>query len=284
LQLTKNPNDQEENLSKFEMVTCETKRKYPWIDLIFVGELYLQAYGKENWKSFAEPIPNELTERLKKLAKKSGCWLVPGSFLERLNEHVYNTAIVFDPKGNMVVNYRKAFPWAPHEDTSFGTEFVTFEIPGIARIGLSICYDVWFPEVFRTLAWMGADVILQPSASYTPDRDAELILVQAQAIMNQCYVLNSNILLPQGGGRSIFVDPEGRIIQQVGTHEEIMIHSLDIERVRWVRENGSYAICPVWKALRDSPINGNFPIYENLRGGKIFDSIGEMGHKRSVKE
>jgi hypothetical protein len=102
--------------------------------------------------------------------------------------------------------------------------------------------------------------------------------------MNQCYVLNSNILLPQGGGRSIFVDPEGKVIQQVGTHEEVMIHVLDIERVQWVREYGSYAICPVWKALRDSPINGKFPIYENLRDGKVFKSIGKMKLQSGIRE
>jgi len=284
LQLAKMPYELETNINKFEKVTIETKNKYPWIDLVFAGELYLQVYGEVDWKSEAEPIPNALTERLGDLAKKTGCWLVPGSLLERANDKIFNTAIVFDPKGHIVAKYRKLFPWAPHEDTSFGTDFVTFEIPGIAHIGLSICYDVWYPEVFRTLAWMGAEVILQPSASYTPDRDAELILVQAQAIMNQCYVLNSNVISPQGGGKSIFADPEGRVIQQVGTHEEVMIHALDIDRVHWLRENGSYAICPVWKALRDSPLRGKFPVYENLHDGKIFEELGATKVKKSIRQ
>lgn len=284
LQLVKNPYDPKANLTKFEAVTYETKKKYPWIDIIFTGELYLQGYGKEDWKSLAEPLPNKVTDRLGDLARRVGCWLVPGSFLEEADGKIYNTAIVFNPEGEMVTKYRKLFPWAPHEDTSFGSDFVTFEIPGIAHIGLSICYDVWYPEIFRTLAWMGAEVVLQVSASYTPDRDAELVLAQAQAIMNQCYVLNTNIIMPQGGGKSIFVDPEGRIIQQVGTHEEVMIHALDIDRVDWVREYGSFAISPIWKALRDSPLKGKFPIYENFQDGKIFSRLGEMRVKKSIRE
>ncbi len=283
LQLMKYP-DSELNISRFEEIVSRTKTRYPWVDLVFAGELLLQKYGVKNWKDHAQPMPNDLTERLAQLAKKNHCWLVPGSFLEKDGSKIYNTSVVFDPTGKLVAKYRKLFPWVPYEDTSFGSEFVMFEIPEVAKIGLTICYDVWFPEVYRTLAWMGAEVILQPSASYTPDRDAELVLVQAQAIMNQCYVLNANIIEPQGGGKSIFADPEGRIIQQASTHEEIMIHALDIDRVSWVRDNGSYALCAVWKAFRDSPLEGRFPPYKDLRSGAVFKGLKETRVQSSVRE
>ncbi|MFW9963725.1 MAG: carbon-nitrogen hydrolase family protein, partial [Candidatus Sifarchaeia archaeon] len=212
------------------------------------------------------------------------CWLVPGSFLEIDGFEIYNTAIVINPKGEIVAKYRKIYPWMPFEDTAKGSDFVVFEIPGITKVGLVICYDLWFPELFRTLAWMGAEIILQPSATYTPDRDAELILVPAQAIMNQCYVLNVNIVSSKGGGRSIFADPEGRVLQQVGTHEEIMTEVIDLDKVAWVRQHGSFGITPVWKAIRDSAVGGNFPPYQRLQEGEVFKDLGEHKVQKSIRE
>ena len=284
LQMLKAQDADEENLKRFSQLVRRTKSRYPWVDLVFVGELYLQPYGKDDWKSRAGSIPNDLTYRMAELARETRCWLVPGSFLEKEGERVYNTAVVFNPDGDMIAKYRKLFPWVPYEDTAYGTEFVCFDIPGIARIGLTICYDVWFPEVFRTLAWMGAEVILQPSATYTPDRGVELVMTQAQAIMNQCYVLNANVIMPQGGGNSLFVDPEGNVMQQAGTHEEVMLHVVDIERVHWIREHGTYAICPIWKSLRDSPLRGRFPVYENLEGGVVFKGLKDTRVHRSIRE
>ncbi|MHA3964515.1 MAG: carbon-nitrogen hydrolase family protein [Candidatus Thorarchaeota archaeon SMTZ1-45] len=284
LQLKKDAQNPTATLENFVGTARWVKTTYPWVDLIFTGELLLQPYGKNDWKDEAINIPGELTEKLSNLAQEIGCWLVPGSFLEIDGSEIYNTAIVFNPRGVMVAKYRKIYPWEPFEDIAKGSDFVVFEIPGITKIGLVICYDLWFPELFRTLAWMGAEVILQPSATYTPDRDAELILVPAQAIMNQCYVLNSNIISSKGGGRSIFADPEGRILQQVGTHEEIMTEIIDLEKVAWVRQNGSFGITPVWKALRDSAVGGNFPPYQKLLEGEVFKDLGEHKVQKNIRE
>ncbi|MFW9975936.1 MAG: carbon-nitrogen hydrolase family protein [Candidatus Thorarchaeota archaeon] len=284
LQLKKDSENPIATLENFEGTARYTKTTYPWVDLIFTGELLLQPYGKKDWKDEAIKIPGELSKRLSSLAKELKCWLVPGSFLEIDGPEIYNTSIVFNPKGEMVAKYRKIYPWTPFEDTAKGSDFVVFEIPGITKVGLVICYDLWFPELFRTLAWMGAEVILQPSATYTPDRDAELILVPAQAIMNQCYVLNSNIISSKGGGRSIFADPEGRVLQQVGTHQEIMTEVIDLDKVAWVRENGSFGITPVWKAIRDSAVGGNFPPYQKLLDGEVFKNLGEQKVQKSIRE
>lgn len=284
LQLKKDPHNIEANIVKFEEVTRNVKRKNPWVDLIFTGELYLQQYGVNDWKEFASQIPNELTERLSEVAKRNRVWLVPGSFLEREESKIFNTSIVFNPEGEIIAKYRKLFPWTPHEDTSFGTDFVVFDIPDLARVGLTICYDVWFPELFRTLAWMGADIILQPSATYTNDRSAELVLTRAQAIMNQCYVLNVNVIQTIGGGESLFVGPEGQILYQTGTHEEIILQTVDLDYVNWVRQYGLAAVSPVWKCLRDSPLQGKFPPYENLADGEIFKILGATKVPKSIRE
>ncbi|MHA2301015.1 MAG: carbon-nitrogen hydrolase family protein, partial [Candidatus Thorarchaeota archaeon] len=172
LQLKWNRYSVAENLRKFESTSRGVKSAWPWIDLIFTGELFIQQYGKDDMTEFADSIPNDTTDRLSELAQDIECWLVPGSFWERDGDEIYNTAIAFNPKGEIVAKYRKLYPWMPSEDVSYGTDFVVFDIPGLVKIGLVICYDLWFPEIFRTLVWKGADVILQPSATTTPDRPA----------------------------------------------------------------------------------------------------------------
>jgi formamidase len=225
-----------------------------------------------------------MTDRLGELAKSLECWLMPGSFFEKVDQDVYNTAIAFNPDGEIVIKYRKVFPWAPYEDTAWGTDFPTFEIPDIGRMGIVICYDIWFPELLRTLTWMGAGAILYPSLTYTSDRQAELVIAQAQAIMHQCYVLGVNTVSLQGGGESIWVGPEGHILEKTGMHEAIITNVIDFDRVDWVRQNGSIGLDMVWKSLRDSPLKGKFPPYENMGKGEIFKKLGKLKTSRSVRE
>ena len=264
LQLLKTE-DGKANLEKFEQVARKTKSTFPWIDLILTGEFYLQQYGKPDWKATAEPLPNHLTERLGELAKELGCWISPGSLFEKVGSDVFNTAITFNPDGEIVAKYRKIFPWMPYEDTSWGTDFVTFDVPEVGRIGTVIC-------------------ILYPSLTYTSDRQAELVIAQAQAIMHQCYVLGVNTVSLQGGGESIWVDPEGHILEKTGTHEAIITNVIDFDHVDWVRQNGSIGLDQVWKSLRDSPLKGKFPPYENMASGEVFKKLGKLKISRSVRK
>jgi predicted amidohydrolase len=130
------------------------------------------------------------------------------------------------------------FPWLPIEmETTPGKEFFVFDVPGVGRFGLCICYDMWFPEVSRTLAWMGAEVILQPTM--TPTSDRELVLACASAISNQCFFVSLNGLGPFGGGRSLIANPDGRIIQQAPANETILTEILDFDHVTRRREFGT---------------------------------------------
>ena len=128
--------------------------------------------------------------------------------------------------------YRKCFPWRPWETVTAGTEFVVFDIEGVGRAGLMICYDAWFPEVARHLAWMGAEVIFNPTATYTSDREQELVLARANAIVNQVYVVNTNMGGRPGPARSVIVDPEGHVLQMAGDGEEYQTEVLDLRTVR----------------------------------------------------
>jgi formamidase len=284
LQLRKDYQNQEKNLENFIKTVRIKKSQFPWIDLFFTGELFLQEYGNPDWKNKAETIPNDTTDRLCKLAESLSIWVIPGSILEKDGSKIYNTSIVINPEGKIIGKYRKIYPWAPHEDTGLGDKFLVFDIPEIGRVGVVICYDLWFPEIFRTLTWMGAEVILQPSLTCTSDRPAELVLVQAQSIMFQCYVLNVNCVCPQGGGNSIFTDPEGRVLQQAGENETVMTEVIDFDKVSWIRQFGSFGMNPLWKSFRDSAIQGDFPPYHKIQEGHIFKNLDDLSLHKNVRK
>ena len=107
---------------------------------------------------------------------------------------ICNTAVVIDPDGEIVAKYRKMFPFRPYEtdEVSAGTEVCLFDVPGVGRFGLSICYDIWFPETTRQLTSQGVEVLLHPVLTGTADRDAELAIARATAAQFQCYVFDVN--------------------------------------------------------------------------------------------
>lgn len=285
LQLKRDPADVQKNMARFASVAKGVKKEYPWVDLMFTGEYFLAEHSpEEDWGAHAEKIPNDLTDRVGELAKDLETWILPGTMLERDGENVYNTAVVFNRDGEIAARYRKMFPWRPRESYDSGSEFVVFEFEGIGRIGLAICYDLWIPEMFRTLSWMGAELIIQPTAVTLPDRNTELIMTRAQAVFNQIYVFGLNTISSQGGGMSILVGPEGRVLRQVGQHEENMIEPIDLDRVTWLRQHGTSGNTPVWKSLRDSPMRNKFPIYNKLDEGEVFKGLGELKLQKSLRE
>ena len=165
-------------------------------------------------------------------------WLITGSVFERgADGKLYNTASVIDPKGQVVARYRKMFPFLPYEHgIEPGREFCVFDVPRSGRFGLSICFDMWFPETSRTLTSMGAEVLLHPVLTGTIDRDVELAMARATAAQFQSYVFDINGLLAGGVGRSCVVDPTGTVIHQAAAGEEIIPVEIDLQQVRRQRE------------------------------------------------
>ena len=117
----------------------------------------------------AEPIPGPTTDRLCALAREVGKWLVPGIASTNAPSAASTTPRWSSrPQGEIVARpTAKLFPWMPLEGSVPGDGFTVFDIPDVGRFGLMICYDGWYPEVPRTLAWMGAEVILQPTLTKT---------------------------------------------------------------------------------------------------------------------
>ena len=127
-------------------------KRFPWLDMVICPELAANGTSLDS----AESMPGPTEEHFQNIARKHGIWLLPGSWFEAEGGKIYNTAPVISPDGEVVTRHRKLFPWCPYENgVAPGSQHTVFEIPGVARFGVSICYDMWFPETIRALAWQG---------------------------------------------------------------------------------------------------------------------------------
>ncbi|NND44161.1 MAG: carbon-nitrogen hydrolase family protein, partial [Xanthomonadales bacterium] len=187
----------------------------------------------------------------------------------------FNTAPVIDPAGEVVARYRKRYPFLPYErGVTAGDEFVVFDVPGAGRIGLLICYDMWYPEMARQLAWMGAEAIIVPTLTNTNDRELELALARTNAAINQAYVVNINSAGRMAYGRSIVVGPDGTVIHQAASGREIITAELDFGHVRRVRERGMHGLAQPLKSFRDARVE--FPVYQAGAGPGALATLGEL--------
>jgi deaminated glutathione amidase len=226
-------------------------RRFPWVQMVLLGELH--AFGPRT--QYAQPLPNATERRFCEAAQRNNVWLIPGSLFEQSGDAIYNTAPVISPSGKVVCRYRKMFPFLPYErGVSGGCDPCVFEVPGVARFGMAICYDMWFPEAMRTLACMGAEVILHPSLTNTIDRDVELSIARANAAINQCYFFSLNLAPRLGFGRSALYGPGGEVIYEAGVGREIIAAELDFDYIRRVRRRGWHGLGQTLKSFRDCPV------------------------------
>jgi len=244
--------------------------RFPWVQMAIFSELCV--FG--SLPRDAQPLPGPIEDEFREMAARYNIWLIPGSLFERSNAKTYNTALVIDPTGTVVGRYRKMFPFRPYEeDVESGFEFMLFDVPDVGRFGLSICYDMWFPETSRTLAAMGAEVIIHPSLTDTIDRDVELSIARATAVTNQCYFFDINGVGDGGVGRSIIIGPSGYVIHEARGGEELIPVEINLDRVRRERNVGIRGLGQPLKSFRDRTVD--FPVYH--RGGKADTYLKSLG-------
>ncbi|SRX54535.1 carbon-nitrogen hydrolase family protein [Aequorivita sp. CIP111184] len=261
------------NVEMMKLKIDITMNLYPWIEMIMFSELC--AFGPLTHT--AQAIPNDFEREMQAKAKQYGIWLLPGSIFEKSEDKIYNTASVINPQGEVIKRYRKMFPFYPYETgVTPGTEYCVFEVPNVATFGVSICYDMWFPETVRTLVSMGAEVIMHPTLSGTIDREIELSIVRAMASINQCYFFDMNGLDTGGCGRSIVCGPDGRVLHQSEGTEEIVPLELNIERAKRSRELGILRLGQPLKSFRDHIHSGIFNIYQPNVETPYLDSLGPL--------
>jgi deaminated glutathione amidase len=261
----------EDNLARIEREIVRTCKRFPWVQMVVLPELC--TFGPN--PKLAVQLPGEVENSYRELARQNNIWLIPGSIFERDGPHIYNTSPVINPAGEVVARHRKLFPFMPYESgISSGDQFVVFDVPGAGRVGLLICYDMWFPEVARTLAWMGAEAIICPTMTTTIDRDVELAISRSTAAINQAWFINVNTAGDLGLGRSIVVAPDGTVVYTAGSMREVITVELDFAQVQQVRERGLFGQCQTLKSFRDRVVE--FPQYQKSAGGGAFDALGKL--------
>ena len=237
--------------------------RFPWTQMVLFSEL--APFGPLD--KFALPPENDTIEQFQQAAKKHRVWLVPGSmFLKNpADGRVYNTSLVINPEGEVIRRYAKMFPFRPYETgIAAGTEFCVFDVPDVGRFGLSICYDIWFPETTRQLTSQGVEVLLHPVLTGTTDRDAELAIARATAAQFQCYIFDVNGLGAGGVGRSCVIDPTSMVLHQSAGQEDMFPIEIDLDMVRRQREMGMKGLGQVLKSFRDRATD--FSVYDRNSG------------------
>lgn len=229
------------------------------------------------YQEMAEPLGGPRVTGLCRIARENDVWLVPGTVVERGPEgELFNTALAISPTGEVAAAYRKIFPWRPFEPFDPGSQFVTFDIPKAGKVGLCVCYDLWFPEVVRQLAWLGAELVVIPTQTSTSDREHELVLARAAAIQNQVWVLSLNAAAPAGTGRSMLIDPQGSVIFQAPSEAAGNFTSvIDFDTVTVARTFGTAALNRMWSQFRSGDRSIPLPAY----GGAIEPASWNKNHR-----
>lgn len=262
------------SLNKFAEDLADVVARHPEVEMVIYPELHLfqplaiepgEKHTVANLDSV--DIDSDFVRGLGDVARLHKIWLIPGSINEKGSaENLYNTALVFNPDGQVVARYRKIFPWRPFEPHTPGSTFVVFDIPTVGKIGLNTCYDIWFPETCRQLAWMGAELIINLVKTNTADRAQEVILTRANAVFNQVALLSVNSAGPEGVGCSLVVGPEGEVITDaMHTNRAELEYTFDSGSIERVRKNGTAGTNKMWKQFR----SGDHPIPLPLYNGSI---------------
>jgi|TARA_B100001540_G_scaffold210331_1_gene185297 predicted amidohydrolase len=261
------------NLASFdnrELLTTKIKStlsRYPWVNMVVVSELAVG--GTSRAKQFS--LENNL-KHFSKLAMDNNIWLIPGSFYHHNEEGITNVAPVISNTGDVVSLCTKIYPFAPYEmGIDGGDETCIFEVPDVGTFGMHICYDLWFPETSRSLAMQGAQIIIHPSLTDTCDRNEEKIMARATAIQQQCYYFDVNAGGEQGCGQSIVVGPEGEVLTELGSNEEIALLEVDLESVNRTRLRGIKGLGQPLKSFRDHP-----KYFEDSFNKRYLESLGKL--------
>ncbi len=248
IQMSSTP-DKEENKETAEALIRSAVSE--GAELVGLPELW-SCHGLEKvYKDNAEPVPGPTTDFLSGLARELGIYVLGGSILEEAGpEKMHNTSTFFTPDGELAAVYRKIHLFdvkAPDreylESASIapGEEVVTAKA-GPTTLGLSVCYDVRFPELYRLLALRGAEVLTVPAAfTLQTGKDHWELLLRARAVENQAFVFAP----AQWGqkadgrwtyGRSMIVNPWGTVLAQCPDRDGYALATLNLDYLDCFRE------------------------------------------------
>ncbi|MEU1849410.1 carbon-nitrogen family hydrolase [Streptomyces sp. NPDC019990] len=220
-------------------------REQAGADLVVLPELWTTgAFAYEEFGREAEPLEGPTFEAMAKAASDAGVWLHAGSIPERdPGGPLYNTSLVFSPSGDLAAAYRKIHRFGFDKGEAVlmgaGAELVTVRLPW-TTLGLSTCYDLRFPELFRGLVDAGAETLVVSAGWPERRRSHWTLLARARAVENQSFVIacataGTHAQVPQAG-HSIVVDPWGEVLAEAGAGEDVLTVEFDPGKVAETRE------------------------------------------------
>lgn len=243
------------NVDRAAMLVLEAGRSKP--GLVALPEVFHYRGPATGFRESATELPGPVTEPFSQLARDLNCWILLGSLAERSADPArpFNTSVLLDPAGGLAAKYRKRHLFDVSIDggpsdresarTTPGDSAVVAVLGRVAdevevRLGLSVCFDLRFPELYRELAAAGAVVLAVPSNfTEATGRDHWEVLLRARAIENGAYVIAPAQCGTGGGvpahGRSMVVDPWGTVIAQASDGPGVVVAELDLARVAAVR-------------------------------------------------
>ena len=249
VQLSSTP-DRDRNLEAADRLTRAAAAD--GAELVVLPEKWPVLGTPEQTAAGAEPLDGAALSWARSAARELGIDLVAGSVAERVAgaERGANTSVHIGPDGEDRAVYRKIHmfdvevggrTYRESEHEAPGDEIVGSELANGEGVGLTICYDLRFPELFRILAVGGATVITVPAAfTETTTRDHWEVLLRARAIEDQCFIVAANQVGQPApgirtGGRSMIVNPWGLVLSQAPDFETFILADLDFDRLRGIR-------------------------------------------------
>ncbi|MCU1537526.1 MAG: Nitrilase/cyanide hydratase and apolipoprotein N-acyltransferase [Humibacillus sp.] len=215
-------------------------------DLVVLPELWAAGgFDYRHWLERSETADGPVAQALSQAARDAGVTLHGGSIIERAEptetggRGLWNTSLVFGPSGELVTTYRKIHRFGFGEGEPLlldaGADLRVVDVPVAGGrpvpVGLSTCYDLRFPEVYRRLLDLGAEVFVVPAAWPMPRVEHWTLLGRARAVENQCVVLQCNTAGTHArhemGGHSQVVDATGKVLAAAGADEQVL--SIDID-------------------------------------------------------
>ncbi|MBQ8668576.1 hypothetical protein IJ472_02260 [bacterium] len=255
LQMSSVIGDVEENIRKIESLVESSLPSDS--DVLVLPEVWTVGWSCGNFQNSAQPLNSGLVfEFLSRLAQKHNVNIVGGSYVAEIDNKYYNTCPVFNRRGQLVAHYSKNHLYSYYgcdegKYITKGDELVMVDLEGV-NFGLSICYDIRFPEMYRAYAKAGADVLVNCAAWGSKKPIPWEVMTKSRAVENQCYM----VALTQSGpiengefnlGESRIIDYKGEELATIMDGEGIVSANIDLNSMREFRSK-----CTVLKDIKDN--------------------------------
>ncbi|MBQ6231328.1 MAG: carbon-nitrogen hydrolase family protein [Eubacterium sp.] len=221
------------------------------IDILTLPEMFCSPYQSTAFPEYAEPEGGEMWQFMSELAKKYHIYLSAGSMPEKTpSGKLYNTAYVFNREGHQIAKHRKVHlfdvsitggqVFKESDTLTAGDSITTFETE-FCTMGLCVCFDIRFPEMFHSMVWRGCKVVLVPASFNMTTGPAHWeLLYRARAVDNQVYMVGTSTARDYASsyisyGNSLVVDPWGRIMAKLDAAEGVNVVTIDTDEVDRIR-------------------------------------------------